>query len=138
MTPSANSGRWVSQRSLGRLWLTLVTGTRKQTEDIVADKHTPAVIRPDSGLGKGRDPRPGWDKGLCAVMRRVIESVHGKAIDRRRMATVEPVLGQMKFKRGFDRFRRRGRSTARSEWRLAAATHNRLKLHNHQKAAAAA
>jgi len=51
------------------------------------------------------------------------------------MATVEPVFGQMKFNRRFNRFQRRGRSAVRSEWRLAAATHNLLKLHNHRIAA---
>ena len=35
-----------------------------------------------------------------------------------------------------DRFQRRGRSAVRSEWRLLAATHNLLKLHHHQLAAA--
>ena len=35
-------------------------------------------------------------------------------------------------------FRRRGRSAARSEWRLITATHNLLKLHKHQIAASAA
>jgi len=59
----------------------------------------------------------------------------GQALYRRRMATVEPVFGQTKFNRGFDRFQRRGRAAARSEWRLGAVTHNLLKLHNHQIAA---
>jgi hypothetical protein len=54
------------------------------------------------------------------------------------MATVEPVFGQVKFNRGCDRFQRRGRSAARSEWRLLAATHNLLKLHNHRIAVAGA
>ena len=47
---------------------------------------------------------------------------------------IEPVFAQMKFNRRFDRFARRGRSAARSEWRLIAATHNLLKLHSHQLA----
>ena len=48
-----------------------------------------------------------------------------------RKATVEPVLGQNKFNRGFRRFQRRGRSAVRSEWRFQAAVHNLLKLHSH-------
>ena len=51
-------------------------------------------------------------------------------------ATVEPVFGQIKSNRGANRFQRRGRSAVRSEWRLLAATHNLLKLHRHQLAAA--
>jgi hypothetical protein len=111
---------------------------KQQMEDIVADKHIPVVIPPDSGLRKGKDPRPGWDRGLYAFMRRVIDSDNGQAIYRRRMATVEPVFGQTKFNRGFDRFQRRGRSAARSEWRFTAATHNLLKLHSHHAATPAA
>ena len=51
---------------------------------------------------------------------------------------VEPVFAATKFNRRIDRFQRRGRSAARSEWRLITATHNLLKLHKHQLAAAAA
>jgi hypothetical protein len=94
---------------------------KKQMESVVA-RGIQVVIPPDSGLRK--DTRPGWDKGLYAFMRRVLSTEHGQAIYRRRMATVEPVFGQVKFNRGFDRFKRRGRAAVRSEWRLAAATHN--------------
>jgi Transposase DDE domain len=44
---------------------------------------------------------------------------------------IEPVFGHTKFNRWFERFRRRGRSAARSEWRVITATHNLLKLHRH-------
>ena len=44
------------------------------------------------------------------------------------------MFGQIKLNRKIDRFLRRGRSAARSEWRVAAATHNLLKLHTHQLA----
>lgn len=70
-------------------------------------------------------------------MRRVLATDHAKALYRQRQATVEPVFGQMKFNRGFDRFGRRGRSACRSEWRLFGASHNLLKLHSHRIAAAA-
>jgi transposase len=105
---------------------------KTQMENIVS-RGIQVLIPPDSGVRKGA--RRGWDKGLYAFMRRVLETEHGQATYRRRMATVEPVFGQLKFNRGFDRFQRRGRSAARSEWRLAAATHNLLKLHNHRIAA---
>jgi hypothetical protein len=49
---------------------------------------------------------------------------------------VEPVFAQTKFNRRIDRLQRRGRSAARSEWRLITATHNLLKLHRHQIALA--
>jgi hypothetical protein len=71
-------------------------------------------------------------------MRRVLATEHGRAIYRKRIATVEPVFGQLKFNRRFDRFQRRGRSAVRSEWRLATTAHNLLKLHNYRIAAAPA
>jgi hypothetical protein len=46
--------------------------------------------------------------------------------------------GHTKHNRGMDRFHRRGRSAARTEWRLITATHNLTKLHSHTLAAATA
>jgi hypothetical protein len=100
----------------------------------VVNQGSQVLIPPDSGARKGT--RPGWDKGIYAFMRRVLATERGRAIYRRRMATVEPMIGQMKFNRGFTRFQRRGRSAVRSQWRLAAATHNLLKLHTHRVGAA--
>jgi hypothetical protein len=51
---------------------------------------------------------------------------------------VEAVFAQTKHNRRINQFQRRGRSAARSEWRLITATHNLLKLHKHQIAATAA
>ncbi len=51
---------------------------------------------------------------------------------------IEPVFGHTRFNRRIDRFQRRGRAAARSEWRLITATHNLLKLHSYQIAAAGA
>ena len=51
---------------------------------------------------------------------------------------IEPVFAHTKFNRGIDRFQRRGRAAARSEWRLITATHNLLKLHTHTLATAGA
>jgi hypothetical protein len=64
-------------------------------------------------------------------MRRVLETELGQALYQKRQATVEPVFAQTKFNRRIDRFQRRGRSAARSEWRLITATHNLLKLWKH-------
>jgi hypothetical protein len=71
----------------------------------------------------------GWDGGSYAFMSRVLATDHAHAIYKKRPATVEVVFGQIKHNRGIDCFQRRGRSAVRSEWRLAAATHNLLKLH---------
>ena len=108
---------------------------KRQMENVVG-RGIQVLIPPDSGLRTSA--RPGWDGGLYAFMRRVLSTDHGKALYRKRHATIEPVFGQMKFNRRLDRFLRRGRSAARSEWRLFGASHNLLKLHNHRTAAAAA
>jgi hypothetical protein len=102
---------------------------KRQMENVV-DRGNQVLIPPDSGLRKSA--RPGWDGGLYAFMRRVLSTDQAKALHRKHQATVEPVFGQMKFNRGFDRFLRRGRSAVRSEWRLFGASHNLLKLHSHR------
>jgi len=106
-----------------------------QMERIVS-RGTVVLIPPDAGKRKGA--RPGWDGGLYAFMRRVLATDHGGELYRKRKAMIEPVFGHTKFNRRIERFQRRGRSAARSEWRLITATHNLLKLHRHQIAAAAA
>jgi transposase len=108
---------------------------KRQMEKVV-DRGIQVLIPPDSGLRKSA--RPGWDGGLYAFMRRVLSTDDAKALYRKRQATVEPVFGQMKFNRGFERFGRRGRSACRSEWRLFSASHNLLKLHSHRTVAAGA
>jgi Transposase DDE domain len=105
---------------------------KEQIENIVSDG-IQLLVPPDGGLRK--DIRPGWDKGMYAFMRRVLASEHGHALYKHRKATVEPVFAQIKFNRKINRFQRRGRAAALSEWRLVAATHNLLKLHSHWIAA---
>jgi hypothetical protein len=94
------------------------------------------LIPPDSSRRKA--PRPGWDGGLYAFMRRVLDTDHGRELYRQRQQLIEPVFAQTKFNRRLDRFHRRGRAAVRTEWRLINATHNLLKLHKHQLATAAA
>ena len=60
----------------------------------------------------------------------------GREVYEKRHKVIEPVFGQIKFNRRLDRFLRRGRGAVRSEWRLATATHNLLKLHQHRIATA--
>jgi hypothetical protein len=95
-----------------------------------------ALIPPDGG--KRRGARPGWDGGLYAFMRRVLATDRGGELYAKRSGMIEPIFADTKFNRRCDRFQRRGRSAARSEWRLITATHNLLKLHRHQLATAAA
>ncbi len=108
---------------------------QKQMESVI-DKGMQILIPPDAGKRQGT--RPGWDGGAYAHMRRVLATDLGGGLYRKRKAMIEPVFANTKFNRGIDRFHRRGRSAARSEWRLITATHNLLKLHKHQIAAAGA
>jgi transposase len=108
---------------------------QKQMESIIS-RGTQVLIPPDSSKRKGT--RPGWDGGLYAFMRRVLEGETGGALYRKRKGMIEPVFGHTKFNRRIDRFQRRGRSAARSEWRLITATHNLQKLYSHQQALATA
>jgi transposase len=94
------------------------------------------LVAPDADRRK--DPSPNRRGGLYDFMRRVLTSDHGGQLYARRQATIEPVFGQIKHNRGAERFQRRGRSAARSEWRLLAATHNILKLWRHNTTAATA
>jgi hypothetical protein len=80
--------------------------------------------------------RRNWDGGRYDQMREVLASDRGGELYRKRQPMIEPVFAQMKFNRGLDRFRRRGRGAVRAEWRLITATHNLLKLHRHAIAAA--
>jgi hypothetical protein len=64
-------------------------------------------------------------------MRAVLSTETGDELYRQRKQLIEPIFGHTKHNRGFTRFARRGRSAARTEWRLIAATHNLTKLHRH-------
>ena len=93
---------------------------------------TVVLIPPDAGKRKGA--RPGWDGGLYAFMRRVLATDAGGELYAKRQGMIEPIFADTKFNRRCDRFQRRGRSAARSEWRLITATHNLLKLWRHTNA----
>jgi Transposase DDE domain len=99
-----------------------------QMERLVAEGM--AVLVPPDAKKRG-GARPGWDGGLYAFMRRVLATEHGGALYAKRQVMVEPVFADTKFNRRIDRFLRRGRAAARSEWRLTNAAHNLLKLWRH-------
>jgi transposase len=93
------------------------------------------VIVPPDAAGR-KTPRPGWEGGRYAFMRRVLATEAGGELYRKRQGMIEPVFADTKFNRRIDRFLRRGLAAARSEWRMITATHNLSKLHRHQIAAA--
>jgi hypothetical protein len=105
----------------------------EQMHQLAADG-IPVLIAPDSGLRK--TPRPGWNGGYFSFMRKVLQSEHGADLYKHRQHLIETLFGSIKHNRGIARFHRRGRASVRTEWRLITATHNLVKLHKHQLAAA--
>ena len=100
----------------------------------VVNRGIVVLIPPDTS--RRRQTRRNWDGGHYDFMRRVLATERGGELYRKRQPMIEPVFAQMKFNRGLDRFRRRGRGAVRTEWRLITATHNLLKLHRHTLAVA--
>jgi hypothetical protein len=100
----------------------------RQIESIT-ERGIEVLIPPDGTMREGK--RPGWENGLYELMRQRLSTDRGRELYAQRKITVEPVYGQIKHNRRIDRFMRRGRAAAQSEWRLVAATHNLLKLHSH-------
>jgi len=72
-----------------------------------------------------------WEHGFYELMGEKLSSERGRKLYAQRKVSLEPVYGQIKYNRRVDRFMRRGRAAARSEWRLATATHNLLNRHSH-------
>jgi hypothetical protein len=103
---------------------------KNQIEQLFADGFQ-VLVPPDSMVRE--EPRPGWEGGLYDFMRRVLKTDLGRELYIKRRHTIEPVFGHTKHNRGMGRFRRRGRTAVRSEWRLIAATHNLLKLVCHER-----
>jgi transposase len=95
----------------------------------ITDRGIEVLVPPNGNQRAGI--RPGWEGGPYQAMRDVLGTDRGREVYAQRKVTIEPVFGQIKHNRRIDRFTRRGRAAARSEWRLITATHNLLKLHTH-------
>jgi transposase len=96
----------------------LFIATRKDHKQRAALRDAPAP--------RGRKPKRMTGRER---MERKLRTKRGRAIYRRRGASVEPVFGQMKDRQGADRFSMRGLACCRGEWHLDAAVHNLRKLH---------
>jgi Transposase DDE domain len=95
----------------------------------ITDRGIEVLAPPDGNMREGT--RPGWEGGAYQQMRDKLATDRGRELYAQRKITIEPVFGQIKHNRRIDRFMRRGRAAAQSEWRLITATHNLLKLHSH-------
>jgi hypothetical protein len=72
--------------------------------DNIVARGIQVLIPPDAG--KRRGARPGWDGGLYAFMRRVLDTDPGKELYAKRQGMIEPVFAHTKFNRRMDRFQR--------------------------------
>ena len=117
------------RQSRRRCSLTPATGTEDEIDELMG-RGMEVLVPPDASKREGT--RPGWNGGRYAFMRRILQTDTGGDLYRKRQQMIEPVFADTKFNRRIDRFQRRGRSTARSEWRLITASGNLLKLHRHQ------
>ena len=108
----------------------------EQMDSLAADG-IQVLIPPDAEQAQGRPARLARAAATsgCAECSRP-SSASGST--EQRSQTVEPMFGHTKHNRGMSRFHRRGRSAARTEWRLITATHNLTKLHSHTLAPATA
>jgi transposase len=82
----------------------------------------------DPAAGQNLDRRPETARG-----QRRLRHHRGRADYKQRGRTVEPVFGQLKTRQHITRFSRRGITAVISDWHLAAAAHNLLKLQRHQQ-----
>jgi transposase len=103
--------------------------------DALRERGMTPIVAPDTTRNRLRKTRLG---GPYDFMRSVLATESGGALYSQRQWMVEPVFAQIKANRRIERFKRRGRAAASSEWRLIAATHNLLKLYRHSLVAATA
>jgi transposase len=101
----------------------------------LTDRGIRTLVSPDAGNRK----TPGLTRQRrkhYLEMREQLATDEGKELYRQRQAIIEPVFAQTKSNRRIDRFQRRGLWACRAEWRLITATHNLLKLYQHNLAIA--
>jgi transposase len=126
----------------------ITRGLRRKPRQVLADAGywSEANVRALEGQGiepfiatgrrKHSDPAPRAPRGrppqglsVKDRMRRLLATMRGQRIYRRRKAIVEPVFGQIKHARRFRQFLRRGVQRVGEEWALVCVGHNLLKLY---------
>lgn len=65
------------------------------------------------------------------VMKQRLDTPEGRALYGRRIATVEPVFGNLRYNKGLDRFTLRGQKKVDTQWKLYCLVHNIEKLAHH-------
>ncbi|WP_373921676.1 transposase [Undibacterium cyanobacteriorum] len=68
------------------------------------------------------------------AMKQRIDSAEGRQQYSRRLATVEPVFGNLRYNKKLDRFTLRGQKKVNTQWHLYCLVHNIEKLAHHRYA----
>jgi transposase len=110
--------------------------TKKPAGDIELLVATQKDYKQRKAMAEQPPPEEPIPDGLSPteLMERKLLTERGRELYKIRGQTVEPVFGQIKDVRGFDRFMQRGIEACRGEWSLVCATHNLLKLWRSKKA----
>jgi Transposase DDE domain len=87
--------------------------------------------------GKARTIEQELRETLKTQMRQRLDSPEGKATYKKRMGTIEPVWGNVKFNKGFQSFRLRGKEKTNAEFMLMCIAHNIDKIHKRKYSEAA-
>ena len=82
-----------------------------------------------------RGKAPGTPESHTTRMKRRLDPPEGRAQYGQRVATVEPVFGNLRANKRLDRFTLRGRAKVDGQWKLYCLVHNIEKLAHHGDAA---
>jgi transposase len=123
----ANAGRTPKQLSADSGYFTEDNVDALQAEEIDAYIATEKQKHSDPQIPcpRGRIPNAAT---VTDRMTRRLQTVKGRATYKLRKQIIEPVFGQIKAARSFDRFSFRGLEPVRDEWGLVCTVHNLLKL----------
>jgi hypothetical protein len=117
---------------------TVVADAGYASEQVFAQAHAEGMrllvplSKDTRNMRDGGDPAGGRNLARApetARAQRRLRHHRGRADYRQRGRTIEPVFGQLKNRQQMTRFTRRGYTAVTSEWHLACAAHNLLKLH---------
>jgi transposase len=107
----------------------------RKTDCRVCELRTKCVRHPDTTEGRQvyflQDRAPSQPESFTEKMKRKIDSLKGRLIYNKRLATVEPVFANICSTLRLDRFTLRGKRKVNIQWLLYCTVHNLLKVHRY-------
>jgi transposase len=108
-----------------------VNEKKKQKSNVYICKECPnCQLREKCTKGKYRSIYREVREHLKLQARKRLDSPHGKEIYQKRMHTIEPIWGDIKFNRNFKMFSLRGKVKVTGEFSLISSANNILKIYN--------